>query len=349
MRARDFGITIGELPAGKLDRISDVPGVTVGHATIATKTHNTGVTVVMPCADNPFVRKLPCASFVLNGFGKTAGLVQIDELGTLETPIALTNTLNVGLVHDAMVEYMVRRCRDEGVALRSVNPVVCECNDASLSDIQTRAVGQAHVFQAIESAAAEFAEGAVGCGRGMTCHGLKGGVGSASRLVELDGKVYTIGVLVQANHGRLRDLTIEGRNLGRDIERELREGLPDKGSCIAILATDLPASDRQLRRIVKRCSVGLARLGSFIGHGSGEVFLGFSTANRLPPESDRRAVIPCEALNEDYIDKPFRAAAEATEEAVLNALCAAEDVTGPNGVTRVSLAQFLKERYEAPR
>ena len=344
MRARDFGITIGEMKPGPLNRISDVPGVTVGHATIATERHNTGVTVVMPCADNPFVRKLPCASFVLNGFGKTAGLVQIDELGTLETPIALTNTLNVGLVHDAMVEYMVRRCRAEGVSLRSVNPVVCECNDAALSDIQERAVKQAHVFAAIESASAEFAEGAVGCGRGMTCHGLKGGVGSASRRIRLDGETYTLGVLVQCNHGRLKDLTIAGKNIGADIQRRIDEALPDKGSCIVILATDLPLSDRQLRRVLKRCSVGLARLGSYIGHGSGEVFIGFSTANRYAPDEDPRGVIPCAVLNENRIDRAFRAAAEATEEAVLNALCAAETVTGYTGTTRFALGEFLREQ-----
>ena len=150
MRIRDFGITVGELPTGRLNKISDVPGVTVGHCTIATEKHNTGVTVVMPCADDPFTNKLPCASFVLNGFGKTAGLIQIDELGPLETPIALTNTLNVGLVHDAMVEYMVRTAKTK---VRSVNPVVCECNDASLSTITERAVKQEHVFAAIESAA----------------------------------------------------------------------------------------------------------------------------------------------------------------------------------------------------
>ena len=340
MRIRDFGYNIGTMRPGPLNRISDVPGVTVGHATIATGTHNTGVTVVLPCQDNPFVRKLPCASFVLNGFGKTAGLVQIDELGTLETPIALTNTLNVGLVHDALVEYMVRRCEDENIPLRSVNPVVCECNDASLSDIRHRAVNQAHVFSAIESACAEFDEGAVGCGRGTTCHGLKGGVGSASRLMPFDGRDYALGVLVQTNHGRISDFMIEGDFIGERIQRELDENKPDRGSCIVILATDLPLSDRQLRRVIKRCSVGLARLGSFIGHGSGEVFIGFSTANRTAP-GDARAVIPCEAFNEDRIDTVFRAAAEATEEAVLNSMAAAEDVTGPSGTTRLSLSRFL--------
>lgn len=337
MRIRDFGITVGELPTGRLNKISDVPGVTVGHCTIATEKHNTGVTVVMPCADDPFTSKLPCASFVLNGFGKTAGLIQIDELGTLETPIALTNTLNVGLVHDAMVEYMVRTAKTK---VRSVNPVVCECNDASLSTITERAVKHEHVFAAIESAVEDFEEGAVGCGRGTTCHGLKGGVGSASRIVTLDGHDYTVGVLIQTNHGRLADLMLDGKNIGRDIQRTLDENKPDKGSCIIILATDAPLSDRQLRRIIKRCSVGLARLGSFIGHGSGEVFIGFTTANRISAK-EKRDIIPTAVLNEDKIDIMFRAAAECTEEATLNSMAAAETVSGPKNAMRHSLTEFI--------
>lgn len=337
MRIRDFGINIGELPTGRLNKISDVPGVTVGHCTIATEKHNTGVTVVMPCEDDPFTNKLPCASFVLNGFGKTAGLIQVDELGTLETPIALTNTLNVGLVHDAMVEYMVRTAKTK---VRSVNPIVCECNDASLSTITERAVQAEHVFAAIESATADFEEGAVGCGRGTTCHGLKGGVGSASRIVTLDGHDYTVGVLIQTNHGRLSDLIISGDAIGRRIQRELDENKPDKGSCIIILATDIPLSDRQLRRVIKRCSVGLARLGSFIGHGSGEVFIGFSTANRISAR-EKRDLIPVSMLNEDKIDLVFRAAAEATEEATLNSMAAAETVTGPKGAVRHWVGEYI--------
>ena len=344
MRIRDFGIVTGSMEPGPLGRISDVPGVTVGHATIASDNHNTGVTVVLPCPDNPFVYKLPCACFVLNGFGKTAGLVQIEELGTLETPIALTNTLNVGLVHDALVEYMAARCEQEEVPLRSVNPVVCECNDASLNDIRHRAVTKEHVFAAIESARADFEEGAVGCGRGTTCHGLKGGVGSASRMIELNGRKYALGTLVQTNHGSLKDLRISGQALGERIYAEIGQNRPDQGSCIVILATDLPLTDRQLRRVIKRCSVGLARLGSFIGHGSGEVFIGFSTANRMAPDADPRDVVPLEMLNESRMDVAFRAAAECTEEAVLNSMVAAEDVTGPNGNVRLSLKHFLRER-----
>lgn len=333
MRIRDIGIIVGELPPGKLNKISDVPGVRVGHSTIATETHNTGVTVVMPCADNPFARKLPCASFVLNGFGKTAGLVQIDELGTLETPIALTNTLNVGLAHDALVEFMIKLCAADRIELRSINPVVCECNDSSLNNIRERAVKAEHVFSAIASASADFAEGAVGCGRGTICHGMKGGVGSASRVMNIAGREYVLGALIQTNHGRAADFMIGGKKLFSKTD----DAQSDKGSCIVIVATDLPLSDRQLKRVIKRCSVGLARLGSFIGNGSGEVFIGFSTANRASIfDADIRDI---EAFREDKIDIAFRAAAECTEEAALNSLIAAEPVGG-----RRTLSEFITPR-----
>ena len=219
-RAREHGWIIGELPTGRRNLITDVPGVSVGHATIAENGHNTGVTVIMPCQDNPFTSKLTAACHVLNGFGKTAGLMQMEELGTLETPISLTNTLNVGLVHDAMVSYMIDLCERDGVPLRSVNPLVCECNDASLNDICNRSVRQEHVLQAIRSANADFALGAVGAGRGMTCHGLKGGIGSASRLLTIGGQTYTLGVFTLTNHGRLNDLTIQGKNIGRCIQQQ---------------------------------------------------------------------------------------------------------------------------------
>lgn len=354
VKCADFGIRVGTLPGGPRDKISDVPGVTVGHCAIDTDTHKTGVTVLLPCADNPFTHKLPAASYVLNGFGKTAGLVQIDELGTLETPIALTNTLNVGLVHDAMVEYMLRRCARDGVSLRSVNPVVAECNDSGLNDIAHRAVRAEHVFAAIEGASADFALGDAGAGKGMVCHDLKGGIGSASRVLELDGARYTLGVLVLANHGCLRDLCIGGRAVGDEIAAEIarraagQAGAPlsaepsaDLGSCIVVLATDLPLSSRQLGRVLRRAPVGLARLGSYIGHGSGEVFLGFSTANRVPHES-ARAVLAGAYLHEGKIDTAFRAAAEATEEAVLNAMLCADTATGFDGSTKYTLRDFAK-------
>ena len=328
----------GKLPRGSRNSIADVPGVTVGHTTIDNARHKTGVTVVMPCGDDIFKDKMAAASFVLNGFGKTAGLVQIDELGTLETPIALTNTLNVGLVHDALVEYMCIQAEKNGYTIRSVNPIVCECNDASLNDIRERVIGQAEVFSAIESASADFAQGDVGAGKGMTCHDLKGGIGSASRLVQIGNETFSLGILALTNHGKLSDLQIGGKPLGREIEEKLHEDTPDQGSCILILATDLPATSRQLKRILKRCSVGLARLGSFIGHGSGEIFIGFSTANRIPEKGD---CLNLRCIHESQMDQPFRAAAEAAEEAVLRSMLEADTVTGYSGKVRRSLREFL--------
>jgi len=330
-------LDIGRMGHGERNNIADVPGVTVGHCTVDNDRHKTGVTVVMPCEDDIFQRKMVAACHVLNGFGKTAGLMQIQELGTLESPIALTNTLNVGLVHDALVEYLCQTAEKKGYAIRSVNPVVAECNDASLNDIRHRAVGQAEVFAAIRSASADFEQGDVGAGKGMTCHDLKGGIGSSSRIMKIGDKNYTLGILALTNHGSLKDLTIGGQNIGMEIERQIREDTPDEGSCILILATDLPVTSRQLGRIIRRCSVGLARLGSFIGHGSGEVFIGFSTANRIPQGAD---CFDLKCIHESHINEVFRAAAEAAEEAVLQSMLHAKTVTGYSGKIRRSLSDF---------
>lgn len=330
-------LKIGRMERGARNAITDVPGVRVGHCTVDNERHKTGVTVILPCEDDIFQRKMVAAYHVLNGFGKTTGLMQIGELGTLETPIALTNTLNVGLVHDAMVEYLCRQAERGGYAIRSVNPVVCECNDASLNDIRHRAVGQKEVFEAIENASADFALGDVGAGKGMTCHDLKGGIGTSSRVVEIGGERFTIGVLVLTNHGSLRDLTIGGENVGVEIEGRIHEDTPDQGSCIMIVGTDLPVTSRQLGRIIRRCSVGLARLGSFIGHGSGEVMVGFSTANRIPAEG---GCLDLRCIHESRMDDAFRAVAEATEEAVLRSMLEAGTVIGYSGKVRRSLREF---------
>ena len=308
-------LNIGRLPHGPRNLITDVPGVRVGHCTVDADGCHTGVTVVLPPCRNPFTSKLTAASCVFNGYGKTLGLVQVDELGTLETPIALTNTLNVGKVHDAMVSYMVELCRRDGIDLTSVNPVVCECNDSRISDIQRRPVGEREVLQAIESASADFAQGAVGAGRGTICYGLKGGIGSSSRQMEIDGEVYTLGVLVQSNYGASADLRVAA----------LPEGLAesDQGSIILILATDLPLSARQLKRVLRRTSVGMARLGSYIGHGSGEIAVGFTTA----PRQEAGSFTLQRALKEELMNLPFRAAGECAEEAILQSMLhAAPDV-----------------------
>lgn len=340
-RIEEYGVSIGEMKKGPRNKITDVAGVKVGHCTIDNQNNQTGVTVVIPAEGNLFAEKLPAASFVWNGFGKTAGLIQIDELGTLETPIALTNTLNVGLVHDALVEYAARQCEADGVEMRSLNPVVCECNDSRINQITHRAVKTEHVMQAFENACEDFEEGDVGCGKSTICHGLKGGVGSASRVFELGGKEYTIGVLVQSNHGKMEDLTVAGKPIGKDLAaKNLGDTPVDQGSIIMIVATDLPCSQRQLKRMIKRASVGLARLGSYVGHGSGEVMVGFSTARRIPHDTQQE-ILPCFELNENKIDLAFRAMAEATEEAVLNSMVCAGPAHRLDGMYIHSLREFL--------
>ncbi len=341
-RIRDYGIIIGDLPTGNLNKITDVKGIKVGHCTIDTNENKTGVTVILPMEDNIFKNKLVAASYVLNGFGKTMGLVQIEELGTLESIIALTNTLNVGLVHDAVVDYMIEQCKNDNIKLESINPIVCECNDSYLNNIQTRAVGKKHVYKAIEDAATDFLEGDVGAGKGMRCHYLKGGIGSASRVITIDNHTYTVGVLVLSNHGRLEDLIIDGNKIGRKISERLNnESLVDKGSIISIIATDLPLSSRQLKRVCKRAGVGLARLGSFIGHGSGEVMIAFSTGNIL--KDDDSDIVNVKILKEDKIDIVFRAVAECEEEAVLNSMITCGKVIGRNNNTLEILSSYIEQ------
>ncbi len=326
-----MNMAIGSLPHGAGNRITDVPGVRVGHCTVDAGNCHTGVTVVMPPCRNPYTEKLTAASCVFNGYGKTLGLVQVDELGTLETPIALTNTLNVGRVHDAMVSWMVRICGEDGIPLNSVNPVVCECNDSRMSEIVRRPVGEREVFAAIASASGDFEQGAVGAGRGTTCYGMKGGIGSSSRLMEIDGRTYTMGVLVQSNYGASADFRKAA------LPENLAES--DQGSIILIVATDLPLSARQLRRVLRRTSVGMARLGSYIGHGSGEIAVGFTTA----PRADQGSFEVQTILKEDRMNLPFRAVGECAEEAILQSMWHAEADTALDGSAVPSLRQFLKE------
>ncbi|MBQ8313961.1 MAG: P1 family peptidase [Clostridia bacterium] len=325
-------LAIGRMPHGARNLITDVPGVRVGHTTIDQGDCHTGVTVVMPPCENPYAHKLTAASCVFNGFGKSQGLVQVDELGTLETPIALTNTLNVGKVHDALVSYMIEVCAKDGMKLTTVNPVVCECNDSGISDIAQRPVDEKAVRSAIAAADADFAQGAVGAGRGTICYGMKGGIGSASRLIELDGETFTIGVLVQSNYGASSDFR------GATLPEGLAEC--DKGSIIIIVATDLPLTCRQLKRVLRRCSVGMARLGSYIGHGSGEIAVGFTTA----PREKKGHFNTIRTLDEDSMNLPFRAVGEATEEAILQSMLHAGADVKLNGERVPSLREYLKQQ-----
>ena len=230
-----WGFRVGRLPHGPRNKISDVPGVTVGHCTLADGNVQTGVTALLPHPGDVFHDKVLAASHVINGFGKTTGLVQIDELGTLETPILFTNTLSVGTVETALVKYMLQRNPDICETTGSVNPVVCECNDSGLNDIRGLHVTEEHVFAALADCRADFAEGAVGAGRGMRCHGLKGGIGSASRQVELDGKTYTIGALVLSNHAVFDDLVVAGTPIQTLLDAKIPPH-EDKGSIITVLA-----------------------------------------------------------------------------------------------------------------
>ena len=273
-----------------------------------------------------------------NGYGKTAGTIQVDELGTLETPIALTNTLNVGIVADAVIEHMVDRCKREGINVRSMNPVVGECNDSALSTIVDRPVKKENVFEAFETASRDFEEGNVGAGTGTRCYGFKGGIGSASRIVKFDGKEYTLGVLVQSNYGATRDLMINGKLIGEEVIEAVNGEACDKGSIMVIVATDIPLTSRQLKRVIKRASVGIARLGSYIGHGSGEVFIGFSTANVI---DSKKEIMTINCINEDSIDELFRACGEATEEAILNSMVCSSEAYQLDGKKIHSLAEFL--------
>ena len=333
---RSWGLVPGLMPAGPRNLITDVPGVLVGHWTLHNARHNTGVTAVVPRPD-PYAHPLTAACEVVNGYGKTCGLVQIGELGRLESPLLLTNTLNVGLAADALVSLTVQR----HPGLRSFNPVVGECNDAALNTITERVVGEAEVRAALDAAGPDFAQGCAGAGAGMICHELKGGIGSASRV--LPGG-YTVGVLALCNHGQLAELNVLGRRPGAAIRAALHTPPrpADKGSCMMILATDLPFSSRQLRRVVRRCAAGLAHCGSYWGHGSGDIAIGFTTAHCWNREETADFVTQ-NIFNEDRLDPAFAAAAEATEEAVLNALAAARTTTGPDGTVCPALCEFKKE------
>ncbi|MET0624938.1 MAG: P1 family peptidase [Pyrinomonadaceae bacterium] len=351
-RSRDIGLRVGVLPAGRLDAITDVEGVRVGHVTLVKgEDVRTGVTAVVPHGGNLFREKVPAAVFVGNGFGKLAGSTQVEELGELETPILLTNTLSVPRAADALVEWMLALPGNEDV--RSVNPLVGETNDGQLNDIRGRHVGRDEVFAALKSAkGGEVEEGSVGAGTGTVAFGFKGGIGTASRVVPAKHGGYTVGVLVQTNYGGV--LTMNGAPVGRELGRYYlkddleparkseRRGQPGPspnvdradGSCIVVVATDAPLDARNLRRLAARAMLGLARTGSPSTNGSGDYVIAFSTAPGNRIRHGDTALRRVELLPNDAMSPLFLACVEATEEAVYNSLLRATTVTGRNG-TRV--------------
>ena len=337
------GFSFGVMEKGERNLITDVPGVTVGHFTIHEGEVHTGVTALFPHGGDLFHDKCLAAAHVINGFGKSAGLVQVAELGTIETPIVLTNTLSVGTAWDALARYMIERNADIGLTTGTVNPVVFECNDAHLNDIRGFHVRQAHVREALANAGEIFEQGAVGAGAGMSCYSLKGGIGSASRAFTLYGRRYHLGALLLTNFGSLEDLTLGGEPIGKRLMQKLHaQAEPDKGSVIIILATDAPLSSRQLLRAAKRAQSGLARTGTISGNGSGEIALAFTTANRLPHDATNEPLSIVQLYEED-MDVVFRAVIECVSEGVVNSMFHAKRTAGRAGHIRESLKTLLEE------
>ena len=352
-RARHAGLPLPGMTPGSYNAITDVPGVRVGHCTLWSGDGElrpgegpvrTGCTAIIPAPGNPFRAKLPAGVHVLNGFGKAMGLIQVRELGELETPILLTNTLNVPRVADGLLDYVLARNPEAGRDMGSINPVVLECNDGHLNDMRGRHVGSAEVLQALEGARpGAVAEGVIGAGTGMRCFGHKGGIGTASRRVSVprgagdeefwEGEdFYTVGALVLTNFGTWEDFRAAGVPVGSMLPAPEAE-IPDPGgSVVVILATDAPLDARQLGRLAHRGALGLGRTGSIASNGSGDFILAFSTVNRVPQSPGgygayRRVFID----GHPGINNLFRGAVESTEEAVLNSLFVADEVLGRDG------------------
>jgi D-aminopeptidase len=366
LSAADLGLALGRLPRGPKNAITDVDGVGVGHETVTDDSGSvqTGVTVIVPHQGNIFREKLIAACHVVNGFGKTTGLVQIDELGQLESPIAMTNTLSIPAVTEGLLDFLLDENPEIGATTGSVNAVVAECNDAFLNDLRGRHVRREHVARALAATTTDRVEqGAVGAGRGMSAFGLKGGIGTASRCVPAHWGEAVVGVLVLSNLCRLDELVIAGRPVGAWLAAEAGEAgsartgksdpAPAGGSIIVVVATDAPVSSRQLGRLLHRAQNGLARTGSSTAHGSGEIVLGFTTAARIGHfgghASEQSMFLREESA---YFDPLFQAVTEATEEAVLSSLFNAETVVGRGGARYEGfpierLEEFMRRAPEA--
>ena len=346
-RPRDMGLEIGLFRTGKWNAITDVAGVTVGHETIIENDSvRTGVTVIIPHQGGLYKEKVMAAVHVTNGYGKAIGFTQIEELGTIETPIALTNTLNTFLVANAIVDYMI----SENPDIRSVNPVVGETNDSGLNDIRGRHVTKKHVFSAIQNAkGGPVAEGSVGAGTGTRALGFKGGIGTASRVLPKEAGGYTVGVLVQTNFGG--SLMINGAPVGRELKvSPFASRIPydeDEGSCMIVIATDAPLSNRNLKRMAKRVDHAFGRVGAYSSNGSGDYAIIFSThkANSSDGLTTTR-----EEMKNRHMNGLFMATVEATEEAIINSLFMAETVSSRYGTMEalpVDKTMQILKKYKA--
>lgn len=363
-RARAAGIRIGHYPPGRFNAITDVPGVRVGHSTIVRGDGplrpgegpvRTGVTAILPYGGNIFDHRMVGSGFVLNGAGEVSGLTQVMEWGLIETPILLTNTLSVGTVSEATVKYLVERNPGIGAEHDVVIPLVGECDDSWLNDAAGRHVREEHVYQALESATSgPVIEGAVGGGTGMVTCDFKGGIGTSSRKLPQREGGYTVGVLVMSNFGRMVDLRVDGVPVGEVLFPRYRDTvrrIDNYGSIIAVVGTNAPLLPHQITRLCKRAALGIGRAGSHAEHGSGEIVIGFSNANTVPRET-RKMVYRMKVLLDRVIDPLYKATVEATQEAILNAMCAAETMTGHSGHTAPALplaeVAELVRRYRPP-
>lgn len=335
-RARDYGIEIGILRTGRYNAITDVPGVKVGQVTVRQgDTVNTGVTAILPHDGNIFQEKVPAGIFVANGFGKLTGYTQVEELGNLETPVVLTNTLSVSTAVAAVIEHTLSQPGNERVM--SVNAVVGETNDGRINDIRGRHITTGHVLEAIRSAGGgPVSEGNVGAGTGTVCFGFKGGIGTSSRVLPSVRGGYTVGVLVQTNYGGILHVNgvPVGQELGRYSFRNNVDEYREDGSCMIVLMTDAPLTSRNLKRLASRAFAGMMRTGASGSNGSGDYIIAVSTAEELRiPYSSGSMYEEWREVRNDEMDLLFQAAAEATEEAIINSLFAAETARARNGMT----------------
>ncbi len=332
-RARDYGLKIGVLKTGTHNAITDVKGVRVGHTTVVSgDSIRTGVTAILPFEGNIFQNKVPAAIHIGNGFGKLMGISQVQELGNIETPIVLTNTLSVPTAADALIDYTIAQKGNE--ALRSVNPIVGETNDGFLNDIAGRHVTKKHVLDALKNAkTGAIEEGNVGAGTGTVCFGFKGGIGTASRVLPKKSGGYTLGVLVQTNFGGV--LQIDGVPVGVELNQYFLNNQlndPADGSCMIIVITDAPITSRNLERLAKRVMLGIGKTGGIASNGSGDYVIALSTAESLRVAHDTKEKLQInEELRNDEMSPLFLAAIEATEEAVINSLFVAKSTKGKHG------------------
>ena len=339
---RELGLSVGHYPTGAFNAITDVAGVKVGHTTLVIGEGKlergkgpvrTGVTCVLP-HDDIYKERLIGGTFVLNGAGEMAGLTQVSEWGLIETPILLCNTMSVGKVSDAAVKWMTKKHPGIGSDEDVILPVVGECDDSYLNDAVGRHIRSEHVYKAIEGAAGGVVpEGSVGAGTGMITCDFKAGIGTSSRQIAADHGVYTLGVLVLTNFGMMPNLRLDGVPVGEVLVptfQDVARRVSNYGSIIVLIATDAPLLSSQLGRVCKRSALGIGRVGSYAAHGSGEIILAFSTANRVPRVT-QGLTHKLDILLDRATGPLYEAVIEATEEAIINALCAADDMTGQNG------------------